>query len=86
MVYRRRTSQVYCPHNGVLCREEDLTLSAVCSACAAARVAARDMSPDHGPRETPAAGPDLTGFTSSASTTSLEASTKLEETVEGSEE
>merc|ERR1739842_212240 len=28
---RRRSSNVYCPHNGVLCREEDLTLSAVCS-------------------------------------------------------
>merc|ERR1712008_364079 len=30
---RRRSSNVYCPHNGVLCREEDLTLSAVCSSC-----------------------------------------------------
>merc|ERR1712183_1233392 len=36
---RRRSSNVYCPHNGVLCREEDLTLSAVCSACAQAHLA-----------------------------------------------
>ena len=31
---RRRSINVYCPHNGVLCREEDLALSAVCSTCA----------------------------------------------------
>merc|ERR1712241_349676 len=36
---RRRSSNVYCPHNGVLCREEDLTLSAVCSICAQAHLA-----------------------------------------------
>merc|ERR1712037_675524 len=36
---RRRSSNVYCPHNGVLCREEDLTLSAVCSTCAQAHLA-----------------------------------------------
>ena len=30
---------MYCPHNGVLCREEDLTLSAVCSTCAQAHLA-----------------------------------------------
>merc|ERR1712130_382132 len=36
---RRRSSNVYCPHNGVLCREEDLTLSAVCSTCAQAPLA-----------------------------------------------
>merc|ERR1712020_624567 len=36
---RRRSSNVYCPHNGVLCREEDLTLSAVCSLCAQAHLA-----------------------------------------------
>merc|ERR1712002_229103 len=35
---RRRSSNVYCPHNGVLCREEDLTLSAVCSTCAQAHL------------------------------------------------
>merc|ERR1739840_38732 len=36
---RRRSSNVYCPHNGVLCREEDLTLSAVCSTCTQAHLA-----------------------------------------------
>merc|ERR1711971_1118817 len=36
---RRRSSNAYCPHNGVLCREEDLTLSAVCSTCAQAHLA-----------------------------------------------
>merc|ERR1712181_172638 len=36
---RRRSSNVYCPHGGVLCREEDLTLSAVCSTCAQAHLA-----------------------------------------------
>merc|ERR1711953_416679 len=36
---RRRSSNVYCPHNGVLCREEDLTLSAVCSICAQVHLA-----------------------------------------------
>merc|ERR1712020_505510 len=36
---RRRSSNVYCPHNGVLCREEDLTLYAVCSICAQAHLA-----------------------------------------------
>merc|ERR1711951_88263 len=36
---RRRSSNVYCPHNGVLCREEHLTLSAVCSTCAQAHLA-----------------------------------------------
>merc|ERR1712203_622986 len=36
---RRRSSNVYCPHNGVLCREEDLTLSAVFSTCAQAHLA-----------------------------------------------
>merc|ERR1712130_708658 len=36
---RRRSSNVYCPHNGVLCKEEDLTLSAVCSTCAQAHLA-----------------------------------------------
>merc|ERR1711934_1128944 len=36
---RQRSSNVYCPHNGVLCREEDLTLSAVCSICAQSHLA-----------------------------------------------
>merc|ERR1712181_153913 len=36
---RRRSSNVDCPHNGLLCREEDLTLSAVCSTCAQAHLA-----------------------------------------------
>merc|ERR1712079_419786 len=42
---RRRSSNVYCPHNGVLCREEDLTLSAVCSTCAQAHLA-HDLPPN----------------------------------------
>merc|ERR1712200_87529 len=42
---RRRSSNVYCPHNGVLCREEDLTLSAVCSTFAQAPLA-HDLPPN----------------------------------------
>merc|ERR1712226_855212 len=42
---RRRSSQVYCPHNGVLCREEDLTLSAVCSSCTATFLSSSSSSP-----------------------------------------
>merc|ERR1712130_507927 len=42
---RRRSSNVYCPHNGVLCREEHLTLSAVCSTCAQAHLA-QHLPPD----------------------------------------
>merc|ERR1712012_432767 len=37
---------VYCPHNGVLCREEDLTLSAVCSTCAQAHLAQIHLAQD----------------------------------------
>merc|ERR1712012_1000080 len=37
---------VYCPHNGVLCREEDLTLSAVCSTCAQAHLAQDQLAQD----------------------------------------
>merc|ERR1712012_1002942 len=37
---------VYCPHNGVLCREEDLTLSAVCSTCAQAHLAPIHLAQD----------------------------------------
>merc|ERR1711936_1319720 len=43
---RRRSSNVYCPHNGVLCREEDLTLSAVCSTCAQAHLAQIHLTQD----------------------------------------
>merc|ERR1712109_155738 len=43
---RRRSSNVYCPHNGVLCREEDLTLSAVCSTCAQAHIAQIHLAQD----------------------------------------
>merc|ERR1712223_1762387 len=43
---RRRSSNVYCPHNGVLCREEDLTLSAVCSTCAQAHLAQDQLDQD----------------------------------------
>merc|ERR1712223_1831834 len=43
---RRRSSNVYCPHNGVLCREEDLTLSAVCSNCAQAHLAQIHLAQD----------------------------------------
>merc|ERR1712062_280004 len=43
---RRRSSNVYCPHNGVLCREEDLTLSAVCSTCAQAHLAHIHLAQD----------------------------------------
>merc|ERR1712113_592463 len=43
---RRRSSNVYCPHNGVLCREEDLTLSAVCSTCAQAHLAQIHLAKD----------------------------------------
>merc|ERR1712156_1412405 len=43
---RRRSSNVYCPHNGVLCREEDLTLSAVCSTCAQAYLAQIHLAQD----------------------------------------
>merc|ERR1712113_423971 len=43
---RRRSSDVYCPHNGVLCREEDLTLSAVCSTCAQAHLAQIHLAQD----------------------------------------
>merc|ERR1711910_31745 len=43
---RRRSSNVYCPHNGVLCKEEDLTLSAVCSTCAQAHLA-QDQAQAH---------------------------------------
>merc|ERR1711963_801112 len=43
---RRRSSNVYCPHNGVLCREEDLTLSAVCSTCAQAHLAQDHLDQD----------------------------------------
>merc|ERR1712156_987962 len=43
---RRRSSNVYCPHNGVLCREEDLTLSAVCSTCAQAHLAQIHLAQD----------------------------------------
>merc|ERR1712080_626221 len=44
MVLGRRKSQVYCRHNGVLCREEDLFLSTVCSSCAAAHLASSSAS------------------------------------------
>merc|ERR1711962_1991471 len=43
---RRRSSNVYCPHNGVLCRDEDLTLSAVCSNCAQAHLAQIHLAQD----------------------------------------
>merc|ERR1712241_511541 len=43
---RRRSSNVYCSHNGVLCREEDLTLSAVCSTCAQAHLAQDQLDQD----------------------------------------
>merc|ERR1712107_603712 len=43
---RRRSSNVYCPHNRVLCREEDLTLSAVCSTCAQAHLAQDQLDQD----------------------------------------
>merc|ERR1712211_114929 len=43
---RRRSSNVYCPHNGVLCREEDLTLSAICSTCAQAHLAQIHLAQD----------------------------------------
>merc|ERR1711872_237058 len=43
---RRRSSNVYCSHNGVLCREEDLTLSAVCSTCAQAHLAQIHLAQD----------------------------------------
>merc|ERR1712223_1764770 len=43
---RRRSSNVYCPHNGVLCREEDLTLSAVCSTCAQTHLAQDQLDQD----------------------------------------
>merc|ERR1712156_824984 len=43
---RRRSSNVYCPHNWVLCREEDLTLSAVCSTCAQAHLAQIHLAQD----------------------------------------
>ena len=43
---RRRSSNVYCPHNGVLCREEDLTLSAVCSTWAQAHLAQIHLAQD----------------------------------------
>merc|ERR1712200_59320 len=43
---RRRSSNVYCPHNGVLCREEDLTLSAVCSTCTQAHLAQIHLAQD----------------------------------------
>merc|ERR1712107_254017 len=43
---RRRSSNVYCSHNGVLCREEDLTLSAVCSTCAQAHLAQVQLDQD----------------------------------------
>merc|ERR1712192_207316 len=59
---RRRSSNVYCPHNGVLCREEDLTLSAVCSTCAQAHLAH-----DHLPH-TSTSNKDKIDSTSSTST------------------
>merc|ERR1712012_161491 len=43
---RRRSSNVFCPHNGVLCREEDLTLSAVCSTCSQAHLAQDQLAQD----------------------------------------
>merc|ERR1712130_854938 len=49
---RRRSSNVYCPHNGVLCKEEDLTLSAVCSTCAQAHLAQARLAQNDLPNPT----------------------------------
>merc|ERR1712130_792935 len=49
---RRRSSNVYCPHNGVLCEEEDLTLSAVCSTCAQAHLAQAHLAQNDLPNPT----------------------------------
>merc|ERR1712130_1016488 len=49
---RRRSSNVYCPHNGVLCKEEDLTLSAVCSTCAQAHLAQAHLAQNDLPNPT----------------------------------
>jgi len=57
---------VYCPHNGVLCREEDLTLSAVCSTCAQAHLA--QALPPTSTRVNNASNKDVVDSSSSSST------------------
>merc|ERR1712172_172873 len=69
---RRRSSNVYCPHNGVLCREEDLTLSAVCSTCAQAHLA--QTLPPTSPSVNNASNKDMVDSSSSSSS-----STKLKQ-------
>merc|ERR1739848_700867 len=73
---RRRSSNVYCPHNGVLCKEEDLTLSAVCSTCAQAHLAqhlAQNdlLNPTSTIASTSASNKNLVNSSSSSSSTKL---------------
>merc|ERR1712130_308567 len=66
---RRRSSNVYCPHNGVLCREEDLTLSAARSTCAQAHLAQNDLpNPTSTFTSTSTSNKNLVNSSSSSST------------------
>merc|ERR1712141_582074 len=72
---RRRSSNVYCPHNGVLCREEDLTLSAVCSTCAQAHLAQIHLAQDQLDQDLLSNSSSSTTSSSSSSLSSSIAST-----------
>merc|ERR1712130_432450 len=75
---RRRSSNVYCPHNGVLCKEEDLTLSAVCSTCAQAHLAQAHLAQNDlpNPTSTSASNKILVNSSSSSSSSSTKLNTK----------
>merc|ERR1712130_473511 len=79
---RRRSSNVYCPHNGVLCKEEDLTLSAVCSTCAQAHLAQAHLAQNELPNptstitSTSASNKILVNSSSSSSSSSTKLNTK----------
>merc|ERR1712126_565146 len=68
---RRRSSNVYCPHNGVLCREEDLTLSAVCSTCAQAHLAHHQAQAQAHPAQNDLPNPTSTNISTSLSNKDL---------------
>merc|ERR1712130_197929 len=77
---RRRSSNVYCPHNGVLCKEEDLTLSAVCSTCAQAHLAQAHLAQNDLPNPTstiPSTSASNKILVNSSSSSSSSSSTKL---------
>merc|ERR1712025_404569 len=74
---RRRSSNVYCPHNGVLCKEEDLTLSAVCSTCAQAHLAQHLAQNDlPNPTSTITSTKNLVNSSSSSSSSATKLKTK----------